>query len=324
MFKTGGLLPNVAALVYCSLIGYTGVVIFRWVEIRRLTYSSYPNFSEIGVAVLCGFPLVLMHRICQQMMLPVAVRVVPRKDKWSIKVYESKLHRFGSSVYKFIFFVSFSTYFYWHALVYAKWMPPSMFGYHAVGSTMHCWGEGNAGDTQEPIGTAMTRFYQVALAYHMSELAFQIIYEREKPDFLEMLIHHATTLFLVFASFLANFVRIGSLVLFVHYVSDIPVYGTKIFVDTRCGVLTACWLLGVLISWGYLRLYVFPMFLIRSTLLESALERATLGNLAYYTFNAALSVLVCLHLYWYYALLSMGWYYLNKGETRDTQTEKSS
>jgi len=307
-------------LLYCALVGYTSVVIFRWVEIRRLTHPSYPSTSEFSLALFLGVPMVVLHRIAQRMLLPVARMVIIKKDKWSQKVYEMKLCRFGSAVFKFAFFTAFSWFSYVYALVDADWMPPELFG---VGSTKNCWGEGHAGDTQRPVGIALTRFYQVALAYHMSELAFQVIFEREKPDFAEMFTHHITTCFLLYSSFLANFVRIGTLILFVHYVSDIPVYGAKIFVDTSAKITTFVFLLGMLASWGYLRLYVFPVVTIRSTLLESLQEKAALGDLAYYTFNVALSLLVCLHVYWYSLFLNMGWTYLFKGETKDVQANLS-
>merc|ERR1712194_288290 len=201
------------------------------------------TLSEIGIATDYSIPMVLCQRLVQRLLLPFAVKVTVKKDKWSTAVYESKLSRFGSAVFKFIFFTVFSIYSYTSALVDADWMPAVLFG---KGSTENCFGLGHAGDTQKEIGTHVKRFYQVAFAYHMSELAFQIVYEREKPDFVEMFAHHITTCFLVFASFLSNFVRIGTLVLFVHYVSDIPVYGAKIFVDTRCKIITFLFLLGML------------------------------------------------------------------------------
>jgi len=290
------------------------------VEVRRLTHASYPQLSEFGMSIMFGIPLVIIHRVSQRLLLPVAVMVIVKKDKWSRVVYESKLTRFGSAIFKFCFFLAFSTYSWLYGLADAEWMPSVMFG---SGNTSKAWGQGNAGDTQQPVGIAITRFYQVALAYHMSELAFQLIYERAKPDFIEMFTHHITTCFLLFASFYANFVRIGTLVLFVHYVSDIPVYGAKIFVDTSCKITTFVNLLGMLSSWGYLRLYVFPAYIIRSTLWESALERATLGDLAWVTFNVALSLLFCLHIYWYSLFLKMGWTYIFKGETKDVQANLS-
>jgi len=308
-------------LLYCFFVGYTAVSIFRWVEVRRLTHPTYPDFSEFGVATLLGFPLMFVQRMSQRLMLPVARMVIVKKDKWSNNVYESKLTRFGSAVFKIIFFTSFSTYAYMYTLAEANWMPRELFG---TGSTSNCWGVGNAGDTQEPIGIATKRFYQVALAYHMSELAFQVVYERSKPDFVEMFTHHVTTCFLLFGSFFGNFVRIGALVLFVHYVSDIPGYGAKMFVDTRCKITTFMFLLGILASWGYLRLYVFPVIIIRSVVEESVLERATMGDLAYYTFCSALSCLVCLHIYWYFLLLRMGYGYIFTGETKDMQANLSS
>merc|ERR1711933_618317 len=111
--------------------------------------------------------------------------------------------------------------------------------------------------------------YQVALSYHAAELLFQVVFEMEKPDFVVMFAHHATTLFLVATSFYTNFVRIGSLIIFIHYVSDVPVYATKIFTDTKYGLLAALNLVGMLISWGYLRLYWFPRYIIYSSMWES-------------------------------------------------------
>jgi len=306
-----------ALCLYCAGVGYASFAIVQWVDSRR-SKGSYPQYSEFSVVLVLGPLFVIAHRICQVMMTSVARAVIIRKSSWTAKAYEHKLTRFGSAIFKFVFFSVFSAYFFFTVLLDADWMPPILFG---GGSTKNCWGEGRAGDTQHEVGTYLSHFYMLALAYHLSEVVFQIIYERDKPDLAEMLCHHVTTLFLVFTSFLANFVRIGTLVLFVHYVSDIPIYGAKIFVDTSCKMIAFLFLLGCILSWGFLRLYVFPAVIIRSTLMESIGERESMGEACFMSFNGALCVLVCLHMYWYSLFLKMGYFHLFKGETKDVQLE---
>jgi hypothetical protein len=88
-------------------------------------------------------------------------------------------------------------------------------------------------------------------------------------------LHHCTTIFLCVFSYMQNYVRIGHLVYFVHDVGDIFIYGAKIFVDTPYIVPTVCFYIGMLVSCGYLRLYVFPLHLINSSYFESPMSGIT-------------------------------------------------
>eukprot|EP00427_Karlodinium_veneficum_P041964 CAMPEP_0169264614 /NCGR_PEP_ID=MMETSP1016-20121227/45211_1 /TAXON_ID=342587 /ORGANISM="Karlodinium micrum, Strain CCMP2283" /LENGTH=266 /DNA_ID=CAMNT_0009347971 /DNA_START=185 /DNA_END=985 /DNA_ORIENTATION=- len=252
-------------------------------------------------------------------MLPVARCAVLKKDQTDI-VYEKKLLRFGSVTFKFIFTTTLCYLTFENFLKDAEWMPIQMFG---KGDIQTCWGHGHLLDTQAPIGIAGTRFYQIAFAYHLSELLLQIVYEPTKPDYVEMFIHHAATIFLVYVSFAANVARIGSLVLFLHYVSDIPVYAAKMFVDTKFKIVTASCLVGMLVSWGYLRLYTFPFVIIMSTLWDTLEDVSFYGgyavSLIWFSCNVALMALLCLHIYWYSLFLKMGWDYITKGKTVDKQ-----
>mmetsp|Transcript_135919 Transcript_135919/g.253970 ORF Transcript_135919/g.253970 Transcript_135919/m.253970 type:complete len:332 (+) Transcript_135919:65-1060(+) len=298
--------------LYCLLLAYALFAIWSYVESVRATHPVLPHLQDLSLPLASSLIFVCAHRAFQVFCRPLASAVIPKKDKWSELVYHSKLTRFGSAIFKFLFFTFFSGYSYAYALADAEWTPPSLFG---RGSTTKCWGDA----MMLPMGQHLDIFYKVALSYHASELVFQFVYEREKPDFAEMLAHHATTCFLVLASFLGNFVRIGSLVLFLHYVSDIPVYGAKIFVDTKQDVLTVLNLLGMLGSWGYLRLYCFPRYIISSTLFESVKERAEYGDVAYFSFNAGLILLVLLQIYWYKLFIQMGLHVLLTGQQVDKQ-----
>jgi len=306
---------------YLLFFVFGGLRVYTWVESRRPMNYIYPVLSDLSWIPVGSIFLAIGHRLSQWALLPLARAVIAKKSKWSGHVYESKLSRFGSAVFKFLFFILFSCCSWKYGLAEADWVPPVMFG---KGSTKNCWGKGNALDTQQPVGTALKLFYQVAMAYHLHELGFQVMFERERPDFMEMILHHITTLFLVFTSFYANMIHIGTLVLLVHYVSDIPGYGCKIFVDTSYKIVTLLNYAGLLATWGYLRLYVFPVYIIRSTLVESTVERATFGDFTYGVFNLALSLLLCLHFYWYCMFLKMGYGFLCTGHTVDMQANLTS
>lgn len=307
-------------LLYCLVLVYGLFVVYLWVDTQRATHPVFPHLQDVGLPVVSSLLVVFMHRGMQLSCRPLAAKVIPRKSKYSQKVYESKLTRFGSAIFKFFFFCSLSTYLFVYALADAEWMPPALFG---SGSTKNCWGTGNAGKDMNPMGWHFSMAYKVAISYHVSELVFQLLYELEKPDFAEMFAHHATTCFLVVASFLNNYVRIGSLVLFVHYVSDVPAYAAKIFVDTAWGVTTFLCLLAMLASWGWLRLWCLPHTIIRSVWNESVKEFADLGDSGmsiWLSFIVGLTLLFFLHCYWYFRFLQMGYgYVVSGGKTRDSQ-----
>lgn len=318
-------LAKVVVLSYTALLGYVIMQFSQFVGARNVANASaaYPQLSEIRIPLGCGFVLVFVQKAFQVLCRPVATMVIQKKGKWSHVVYESKLERFGSAIFKFLFFSVFSWFSYVHLLRGAEWMPSELFG---NGSTAKCWGDGRAFDNA-PMELHLLKFYQVAIAYHTSELIFQILYEMQKPDFVEMWAHHATTCFLVLASYQLNCGRIGSLVLFLHYVSDVPVYGAKIFVDTKLVPLAVCNLVGMLVSWGYLRLYCLPRFIISSCYLETKWEQALItstgsgvsGETTAYIFCGALGLLWCLHCYWYWCFIQMGYNFVAKGESKDLQ-----
>lgn len=304
-----------------AFLSYGGFRLYAWVESRRSLDHTYPGLSDFGFVLVGGLFLTVVHRVSQWQLLPFARAAIVRKGKWSEKVYDSKVERFGSAVFKLVFFSLVSAYSWTYGLADADWVPPAMLG---KGSTKNCWGDGNALDTQQPVAAAVTLLYQLAMAYHFQEVAFQFLFERDRPDFVEMSFHHITTLSLVISSFYGNMIRVGTLVLLVHYVSDISSYVTKMFVDTQYKTITFISYLGILISWGYLRLYAFPVFIIRSTLVESTLERVSFGETVYYSFNLGLGLLLCLHLYWYVMFLQMGYHFLSSGETKDMQANLAS
>lgn len=136
-----------------------------------------------------------------------------------------------------------------------------------------------------------------------------------------MFLHHFLTLCLIVFSYVSNYIRVGSLVMFVHDLGEIPAGYTKIFVDLKGHsaiiIVGVTWLM---FTWFYSRCYVFPKDIIytgsylatRDTVAPEFLN----GISIFITF---LSALVVLHYYWFWLFVKMVMHYVKKGEAVDLQ-----
>lgn len=109
-------------------------------------------------------------------------------------------------------------------------------------------------------------------------------------------------------------VRIGSLVLFLHDIADVLAYSVKAVVDTKYTRLTLTAYAGLLLTWGYTRLYVFPFYVISASMIPGMEQ-----SFAWYTSYAMIWTLQLLHVYWYVLFLIMGYRFAISGKTVDIQ-----
>lgn len=94
-------------------------------------------------------------------------------------------------------------------------------------------------------------------------MLFSQFVDVQRKDFLEMFIHHLTTIFLIIFSYSCNLIRGGSLVLIVHDIADIFMEAAKICKYVKwqrsCDI---CFGLFFAV-WTATRLVIFPGYLIR-------------------------------------------------------------
>ena len=76
-----------------------------------------------------------------------------------------------------------------------------------------------------------------------------------------MFLHHLVTIFLYAASYMMNFTKIGSLIMFLHDCGDIFMKISKIFVETNFKKSTVIIAIWTWLFWNYSRLYVFPQII---------------------------------------------------------------
>lgn len=74
-------------------------------------------------------------------------------------------------------------------------------------------------------------FYVLKLGYHFYELLYTLLFQLDRPDFPEYLLHHILTFALILYSYSVNFLPVGAGIMFVHDFSDIFVVIMKLTAD---------------------------------------------------------------------------------------------
>jgi hypothetical protein len=198
----------------------------------------------------------------------------------------SDYSKFAESMWKMVYYVpSFSAGLY--LAVSKGWFP----------ETANCW----VGVPNQVLEPDVRAFYLFQLGFYLHSTFAHLFMEVRRKDFWEMLVHHIVTLWLIFWSYGAGYHRIGVLVLFVHDIGDIFLELGKIglYLEGPDVVQHSCYVM-LLVVWLSSRLYVYPFYIIRSTLYETPFGPY------WWAFNVGLMVLLVLHVYWFYLIIMIG------------------
>ena len=114
----------------------------------------------------------------------------------------------------------------------------------------------------------MNALYALYVGLYIHQLVFLFI-DTRSSDFVQLIIHHAITLFIVFASWLVGFTRVGSFTMVLHDCSDVFLELAKCFnycqkqhpkLSTGADVTFVIFA----VSFFYLRLYIYPTRVVAS------------------------------------------------------------
>lgn len=159
-------------------------------------------------------------------------------------------------------------------------------------------------------------YYALAMGFYVGAAVFLLAFDSRKSDFAELLIHHVVTIILVVVSFFHRYTYTGALILVLHDVGDILLYGTKIVhylglagLDTA---LFAVFAVGFYVS----RLIVLPRItyaVIVETVREVTVNPGLCSWAMYFEtallhwvgFMVLLFSLVALHCFWFVLILKM-------------------
>uniref|UniRef100_H2ZH54 Homeobox domain-containing protein n=1 Tax=Ciona savignyi TaxID=51511 RepID=H2ZH54_CIOSA len=163
---------------------------------------------------------------------------------------------------------------------------------------LYCWVD----YPRQSMWQSVYYYYMLEGGFYIS-LLFSIMNDVKRKDFTEQLIHHMATIFLIVFSYVANFVRIGSMVMAIHDISDVILELAKCFVYAKKAVwadnLFTLFAVVFIIS----RLIIYPYCVIHTTWVKSMwLFKPYAG---YYFFNALLMILQILHIFWAAIIIKM-------------------
>ncbi|KAF4718700.1 Ceramide synthase 6 [Perkinsus olseni] len=152
----------------------------------------------------------------------------------------------------------------------------------------------------------LERYYLVEISFWCSCLAF-IMIETIRKDFYQMLFHHIITISLMVGSFYLGYHRIGLTVIFLHNISDVPLYVAKTlgylaekfdWLKTPTDIAFANFAFGFLFS----RLYVYPKCCVIPACIFSIEYKRPMRDCMLAIF---LVLLQCLHFMWAKMIIKM-------------------
>lgn len=250
---------------------------------------------------------------------------------------EERITKFGEYVFRFFYhsFISLvGFYYFWDA----PWWDPS------VGGTRNLYTD----FPYDPVQPSMCWYYLFQAAYNVDamvsllQISFQIKLlpkdsnlpitigwaDTVRGDFNEMMAHHIVTNSLVYMSSFFRQTRIGSMVFWLHDLSDVPVDMAKLANFVKWKEATVGSFVLLCIMWFWTRLWVLPLTIWTSVFYEGhvIINAGKEIEVYFYTFQPAflllLGILIFLHAVWFSMFIKMGIVLVTKGETHDFTEHK--
>ena len=231
---------------------------------------------------------------------------------------QKKITKFVEAMWRFVFYAIFCIYGY-NALFVpetAEWITDTK--KHWDGWPLYENGIINS--------DAIQLYYQVELGSYLHQLMWT---EVSRSDSTEMIIHHLTTILLIFLSWLTHFNRIGSSILLVHDVADIFLEAAKTFnyvskakdgsrkwAKIICDTLFGIFAIVFFVS----RLIIYPRYLVYSLVIEAPdyFGGAWFG---YYSYAVLLITLQLLHIFWFWLIGVMIFKLVTTGIDKDERSD---
>jgi ceramide synthetase len=236
----------------------------------------------------------------------------PSKEYRQKKVFKAAYARFRCLWYIFIVSVGY------YCLKDVEWFPRTLGGKARYKDLNLFWDE----LPYQPQERKVVIYYMIQIGSAICTFVLRFKQNHTRNNYSELLLHDMATIMLLSMSYLNNYLRMGSVVLFLHDISDIFSYGCKIFVDTVHEYITLFFYFGLVSTWFYTRIIIYPFEIILQCFTNNIWARPEL--VGYMIIAICLSTLLCLHIYWIIVFISIGTKYLRTGEADDLQdTEKT-
>lgn len=145
-------------------------------------------------------------------------------------------------------------------------------------------------------------YYILEASFYLS-LLFSVMKDVRRKDFTAQMIHHIATITLILFSYVANYIRIGTLVMAIHDVSDVFLEGAKCLHYLNYKNTAELIFVVFAITFIVSRIIIFPFWILHTSAIKSWEVVGPFQSC--YLFNALLFVIQCLHLYWASIIMKM-------------------
>ncbi|PFH33391.1 longevity-assurance protein (LAG1) domain-containing protein [Besnoitia besnoiti] len=275
---------------------------------RQRRFEAYPKtfdvvFSSTVIAAAC----LLIQSVGRRVLQPVAERMLPH-NRWSRQVFALKQRRFSEMAFKAVYFlaIAFFAFYYLHN---ETWWPRLLGGKGNEDALFNDY------PNQESHPFTHIYFY-ISAGYHLACFV-SLLLSPKLPDFFETLLPCVCAMLLIFFSYLGNFLRVGSIILFCHDFCDIFSCGCKVFVDTRHKAVTFSLFACLVGAWGYLRLFAFPAAALFPIFTNVKNMKATAEGEDWGFFVFLLLTLFVMNIYWFGLMLKMCLHFFTSGQMSD-------
>lgn len=151
---------------------------------------------------------------------------------------------------------------------------------------------------------ALRLWYALEFGLYAYGLVDLLVWEAVRNDYYAMILHHVSTLALVFGSFWFGFLRIGCLVLLINDFVDLWFEGAKIANYAKAERTSTWFYMAFAVTWLLLRQIYCPFWIMWSCCAESWSLVEKFGPNSFnvgtwLAFNVLLNVLQVQHTYWF-------------------------
>ncbi|CAD6191205.1 unnamed protein product [Caenorhabditis auriculariae] len=297
---------------------------------REVTWDQVPSqFSDLAVPIFLAFPMFII-RILWESFVGVTIGhyrgYYPKGTTLSGNIWNHLTGGFAQNSRPKRILECFSRFCYYTAAF--------IYGFHVLRDQIwlydvkQCW----VNYPYHPISDSVWWYYMVETGFYYS-LLLATFFDTRRSDFWELILHHIITVLLLSASWAINFVRVGTLVLISHDVSDILLEGGKLVrYDKHNKTLTNIMFVLFFASWILTRLVYYPLVVIRSAVFEAAdliqddydLTDFTMVPYAPRLIVMMLVMLLFLHVFWTFIIMRIVIRTVTGRDAKDVRSDSDS
>lgn len=126
------------------------------------------------------------------------------------------------------------------------------------------------------VPTRVYFLYVLEIGFYCYSIPALLFWETRRKDFLASLSHHVATLVLLLYSHYLNFTLVGAMVLLLHDCGDVFIELSKVLSYLRADAAKTVCFVFFTILWIATRVIVYPMHVLRATLVDAVVQAAQL------------------------------------------------